>query len=145
MSIKQNKDKNDSIHNLLQIGWTSHFQKQITLFSDNGLIPARVIGVRKNSFCTSNGKEERLATLAGRLKYAGNGLYPVTGDWVLMRDSVISRVLKRKNSLSRGASGTRNKQDAQPQKEQVIAANLDTIFIVSGLDRDFNLRRLERF
>ena len=44
-----------------------------------------------------------------------------------------------------GASGTRNKQDAQPQKEQVIAANLDTVFIVSGLDRDFNPRRIERY
>jgi ribosome biogenesis GTPase len=74
-----------------------------------------------------------------------NGMYPVTGDWVLMTDAVISRVLARKNALSRGASGTRNKQDAQPQKEQVIAANLDTVFIVCGLDRDFNLRRIERY
>ena len=74
-----------------------------------------------------------------------DGMYPVTGDWVLMTDAVISRVLVRKNALSRGASGTHNKQDAQPQKEQVIAANLDTVFIVSGLDQDFNLRRIERY
>jgi ribosome biogenesis GTPase len=62
-----------------------------------------------------------------------------------MTDTVISRVLVRKNALSRGASGSHNKQDAQPQKEQVIAANLETLFIVSGLDRDFNLRRIERY
>ena len=101
--------------------------------------------MRKNSFRTSNGKSERLATLAGRLKHDPDGMYPVTGDWVLMTDTVISRVLARKNALSRGASGTRNKQDAQPQREQVIAANLDAVFIVSGLDRDFNLRRIERY
>ena len=62
-----------------------------------------------------------------------------------MTDGVISRVLARRNALSRGASGAHNKLDARPQKEQVIAANLDTVFIVCGLDRDFNLRRIERY
>jgi len=104
-----------------------------------------VVGVSKNSFRTSDGKSEWQATLAGRLKHDAEGRYPVTGDWVLMTDAVISRVLARKNALSRGASGTHNKQKAQPLKEQVIAANLDTVFIVCGLDRDFNLRRIERY
>ena len=145
MRIKQNTNINDSIHHLLRMGWTSHFQTQLEHFSNGGSIPARVVGVRKNSFRTSNSKSEWLATLAGRLKHDAGGMYPVTGDWVLMTDTVISRVLVRKNALSRGASGSHNKQDAQPQKEQVIAANLDTVFIVSGLDRDFNLRRIERY
>ena len=145
MSIKQDTNKNDNIDHLSQMGWTSHFQTQWEQFSNDGFIPARVVGVRKNSFRTSNGKNEWLATLAGRLKHDAGGMYPVTGDWVLMTDAVISRVLARKNALSRGASGTHNKQNAQSQKEQVIAANLDTVFIVSGLDQDFNLRRLERY
>lgn len=145
MSIKQDTNKNDNIHHLLQMGWTSHFQAQLKQFSNAAFIPARVVAVRKNSFCTSNGKSEWLATLAGKLKHDADGMYPVTGDWVLMTDAVISRVLVRKNALSRGASGTHNKQDAHPQKKQVIAANLDTVFIVSGLDRDFNLRRIERY
>ena len=132
-------------HHLSRMGWTSHFQTQLEHFPNDGFIPARVIGVRKNSFRTSNGKREWLATPAGKLKHDGGGIYPVTGDWVLMTDAVISRALVRKNALSRGASGTRNKQDAQPQKQQIIAANLDTVFIVSGLDRDFNLRRIERY
>jgi ribosome biogenesis GTPase / thiamine phosphate phosphatase len=145
MNIKQDTNKNDNIHHLSQMGWTSHFQTQIENFNNDGLIPARVVGVSKNIFRTSNGKSEWLATLAGRLKHNANGLYPVTGDWVLMTDTVISRVLVRKNTLSRGASGAHNKQDAQPQKEQVIAANLDTVCIVTGLDQDFNLRRIERY
>ena len=145
MSIKQDSNRNDHIYHLSQMGWTSHFQEQLKHLPPNGLIPARVVGVRKNSFRTSNGKSEWLATLAGRLKHEVNGIYPVTGDWVLMTDAVISRVLVRKNALSRGASGTHNKKDAQPQREQVIAANLDTVFIVSGLDQDFNLRRIERY
>jgi ribosome biogenesis GTPase len=69
MSIKQNTYINDNIHHLSQMGWTSHFQRQLEPFSNEGLIPARVVGVRKNSFRTSNGKSEWLATLAGRLKH----------------------------------------------------------------------------
>lgn len=145
MSIKQIINKKANIHHLLQMGWSSHFQTQLEPFSNDCFILARVVGVRKNSFRTSNGKNEWLATLTGKLRHDADGMYPVTGDWVLMTDSVISKVLVRKNALSRGASGTHNKQNAQPQKKQVIAANLDTVFIVSGLDQDFNLRRIERY
>ena len=145
MSIKQDKNINDNISHLSRLGWSPHFQTQLEPFPNDGLIPARVVGVRKNSFRINDGKSEWLATLAGRLKHDAHGMYPVTGDWVLMTGAVISRVLARKNALSRGASGAHNKQEAQPLKEQVIAANLDTVFIVCGLDRDFNLRRIERY
>ncbi len=132
-------------HPLSPMGWTSYFQAQVNQFSDKSLVPARVTGVRKNMFCTSDGQTGQLATLAGKLKHDPKALYPVTGDWVLMKDSVISVVLVRKNALSRGASGAQGKPDARPRKEQVMAANLDTVFIVCGLDRDFNLRRIERY
>ncbi len=145
MRTDQNQHKYDNIYHLSHMGWTSHFQTQIEDVTQNGLIPARVVGVSRNSFRTSDGKREWLATLTGRLQHDADGLYPVTGDWVLMTEAVIARVLVRRNALSRGASGTRHKQDAQPQREQVIAANLDTVFIVCGLDRDFNLRRIERY
>ena len=133
------------MRHLLGLGWTSHFQAQLELVSNHEFTPARVIGVSKDSFRTSDGKRDCLATLAGRLRHNAGSMFPVTGDWILMADTVISRVLVRKNALSRGASGARNKQDERSQKEQVIAANLDTIFIVCGLDRDFNLRRIERY
>lgn len=145
MSSKQDTNGTNNIDHLSNLGWSSFFQKQLEQISSDSLIPARVVGVRKNSFRVSDGKNERLATLAGRLQHDDGGLYPVTGDWVLTTDTVISRVLARKNALSRGASGARGKLDAQPQREQVIAANLDTVFIVCGLDRDFNLRRIERY
>jgi len=148
MITKQETDKeytDDSTRALLQLGWSSHFQAQLKNYGDDELVPARVIGVRKNSFHVGNGKREWLATPAGRLMHYSDGIYPVTGDWVLMADTVICEVLARKNALSRGAAGTHGKQIEQPQKEQVIAANLDTVFIVCGLDRDYNLRRIERY
>jgi len=138
------KDISNSEH-LFQMGWTSHFQAQLKRFSNDQFIRARVVGVRKNNFRVSNGKREWLATVAGRFKHHSRCMYPVTGDWVLVTDTVISEVLPRKNALSRGAAGTQGKRNGPPWKEQVIAANLDTVFIVCGLDRDFNPRRIERY
>ena len=145
MSSNKSTNENATMRRLSGLGWTSHFQAQLEHVSNKGFTPARVVGVRKNSFRTSDGSREWLATLAGKLRHNPGSMFPVTGDWVLMADTVISRVLVRKNALSRGASGARNKQDERSQKEQVIAANLDTICIVCGLDRDFNLRRIERY
>ncbi|GAB6097022.1 ribosome small subunit-dependent GTPase A [Desulfatiferula olefinivorans] len=145
MNTKQSEHTNDRLSLLSSMGWNDHFETQIKRFAGENLIPARVIGVHKNHFRTSDGKTECLATAAGKLLHDPAGLYPVTGDWVLMKDSLISTVLVRKNVLSRGASGTRGRQDSHPQKQQILAANLDTVFIVCGLDRDFNLRRIERY
>jgi len=127
------------------MGWNSHFQDQMERLCSDGLIPARVVGVRKSAFCVSNGTREWFATPAGRLTYRADCIYPVTGDWVLVTGTVISGVLGRKNVLSRGAAGTRHKRDAQPHRDQVLAANLDTVFVVCGLDRDYNIRRVERY
>ena len=134
----------DTIQSLSELGWSPFFQMHLDNLYDGKLEPARVVGVRKNSFYVSQGKGECLATVAGRLNHQINCLYPVAGDWVIMIDNVISNVLPRKNALSRGAAGRHGKQKAQPTREQVIAANLDTVFVVCGLDRDFNLRRIER-
>ena len=94
MSIEENTYKIRNLHHLSKMGWTSHFQKQLEPFANDGVIPARVVGVSKNSFRTSDGKNEFLATLAGRLHHDPEGLYPVTGDWVLTTDAVISRALR---------------------------------------------------
>ena len=142
---KTDLEPTDNNPRLVQLGWNPYFQNQLDNFSRDGLVPARVVGVRKNGFYLRNGKEEWLASAAGRLRHSPDALYPVTGDWVLVTDTVISEVLARRNALSRGAAGAHGKQDAQPCKEQVIAANLDTVFVVCGLDRDFNLRRIERY
>jgi ribosome biogenesis GTPase len=136
---------NDARPHLLRMGWTSHFQTQLDNFDNAALKPARVVGVSKNIFRTSDGQSEWHATTTGNLKHRSDGLYPVTGDWVLMAGTMISAVLVRKNALSRGAAGTHGKPGAQSLREQIIAANLDTVLIVCGLDRDFNLRRLERY
>lgn len=107
---------------------------------------ARVTGVRKNRFLIHDGKDEYLATAMGKLYHqADGGLFPATGDWVLMHQGQIVSVLPRKNALARGASGQQGKRESTAVKTQVIATNLDRVFIVCGLDRDFNPRRIERY
>ncbi len=91
--------------------------------------------------------------VAGKFRYqaAGPESFPVVGDWVVMESSaeksapVIKAVLPRRTCLSRKASGDRKKRTDGTFKQQVIAANMDWVFIVSGLDRDFNPRRIERY
>ncbi len=60
------------------------------------------------------------------------------GDWVLLEESRIVALLPRRSSVKRGAAG-------EHYHQQVIAANIDTVFIVCGLDADFNPRRIERY
>jgi ribosome biogenesis GTPase / thiamine phosphate phosphatase len=130
---------------LEKLGWSAFFQAHRDPLGDPARLPARVVGVRKNSFYVNPGKEDRLVTAAGRLHNQSDGLYPVVGDWVVVEDAVITAVFPRKNALSRGAAGAMGKQDALPRQGQVLAVNLDSVFVVCGLDRDFNLRRIERY
>jgi ribosome biogenesis GTPase / thiamine phosphate phosphatase len=102
---------------------------------------ARVAIEHRNAYAlrTEDGGEI-FATLAGRVRYETSHRedLPAVGDFVRVRESVIEEVLPRKTVFLRKAAG-----DAM--EAQVIAANIDTVFVVSGLDGDFNLRRLERY
>ncbi|MFH1985561.1 MAG: ribosome small subunit-dependent GTPase A [Pseudomonadota bacterium] len=130
---------------LERLGWTSHFQNQMRPTRDAASTPARVVGVRRNGFLVMNGDKAWRVTAAGRLRHQFQEAYPVVGDWVLTADTVITSVLERKNALVRGAAGARGRKDGRPASAQAMAANLDAVVIVCGLDRDFNLRRIERY
>lgn len=138
------KQENNICQHLSALGWTSFFQDQLENRHPDQATPARVVGVRKNSFTISQGQKEWLATAAGKLQQT-DSRYPVVGDWVMVTDTVIHEVLERKNVLTRGAAGGRGKLEASPRRKQVLAANLNTVFIVCGLDRDYRLRRIERY
>ncbi len=100
-----------------------------------GLIPGRV-AAQAHGICrvlTPAGEAD--ARSSGRLMYE-SAMLPVVGDFVLLdSDGVIRRVLERRSAFVRRSKG----------EQQVVAANIDTVFVCMGLDRDFNLRRLERY
>lgn len=143
--ITNNKETDNNFKFLIPLGWNSHFQLHFDKKRDGILSPARVVGVQKNSFVVNQGNKEISATVAGRINHKKSTLFPVIGDWVTIADKVIYEVLPRQNALSRGAAGTHCKTGMHPGKEQIIAANIDTVFVVSGTDRDFNIRRIERY
>ena len=142
----KSKENFANLTRLISMGWNAHYQEYAT---GTG-IPARVIGVNKDLFHLSQGVEDWQATISGKVRYKAaftdsEELYPVIGDWVLVQDMVITKVLPRLNMLSRGAAGGRGKNNTTATEGQVMAANLDTVCIVCGLDRDFNVRRIERY
>jgi ribosome biogenesis GTPase len=126
------------------LGWNTHFEQLAADEQIDLARVARVLSAQRDLFLVSDGRNERLCAPSGSLRHRGRD-YPVTGDWVLADEAMVRRVLRRNNTLSRGGAGSRGKKAGIVTREQPIAANLDTVFIVCGLDRDYNLRRIERY
>ncbi|MFC1552657.1 ribosome small subunit-dependent GTPase A [Candidatus Latescibacterota bacterium] len=128
---------------ITEIGFDEFFS---TNFTGNGLLPGRVISESRNVYSLMCGYGEIPAEATGKLVYGAMGRedLPAVGDWVEFSPvddgtrGIIHRVLPRKTSLKRKAVG-------KPTDSQVIAANIGIVFIVQGLDGNFNPRRLERY
>ena len=119
---------------LEKFGWNSYFEGQLVRPAE----PARVVLADRELFVVWTESGEREATAGGRLRYEGDD-WPVVGDWVALEAGTrIASVLPRRTAFSR-------KEPGRATREQVITANIDVLFIVAGLDGDFNLRRLERY
>jgi ribosome biogenesis GTPase / thiamine phosphate phosphatase len=127
-------------------GWSDRLADAFASHAAAGLMPARVTLEHTHVYRVVTEKGERLARVAGRLRHeaAARADFPAVGDWIAIEppghggDARIRAVLPRVSRFSRKAAG-------DPTEEQVIAANIDTVFLVGGLDRDFNPRRLERY
>ncbi len=123
---------------LERFGWNSYFESEFSRFAGAGVEPARVALADRERFVVWTESGERDATVAGRLRYESDD-WPTVGDWVALEAGTrISAVLPRQSVFSR-------KEPGAVTREQVIAANIDVLFAVTGLDGDFNLRRIERY
>ncbi len=111
---------------------------------------ARVTAQHNKTYTIVSTAGENRASVSGKFLHEISKIsdFPVVGDWVKLRKdtdgSIIESVVPRINQISRSAAGKKGSQQ-EISNEQVIAANVDNVFIVSGLDRDFNLRRIERY
>lgn len=111
---------------------------------EKGLIPGRVIEVQREQYKIITNEGERAAKLKGSLFYneAVVSTYPAVGDFVLVKhnplgEDIIHYVLERKSKFSR--------LDSFNEIEQVVATNFDYVFIMTSLNNDFNVRRIERY
>jgi ribosome biogenesis GTPase / thiamine phosphate phosphatase len=141
------------------LGWDSFFEKQFEAYQKRGHYQGRVMKRQNDSYIIFDGVQRVEAKVTGRFKFQSKAVkdYPAIGDWVVFDwkegDSfaLIHAVLPRKSVFSRklAISGGRKLKngmiDGGKTEEQIIAANIDFVFIMSGLDDDFDLRRLERY
>lgn len=128
------------------LGFDSWFEEAYGVFRSPGMIPGRIATASHGLYQVWTRMGTVPAQVSGRFEFTAVELtdYPVVGDWVVLQEPVdggpgiIHHVMDRKTCLTRKAPGTI--ADIQP-----MAANVDTVFIVMGLDADYNLRRMERY
>ena len=131
---------------LALLGWTPARAAEFEPHARAGLVPGRVCLEHNHVYRVLGDGREWLAEVAGRIKYQAEGRHelPAVGDWVAIRPdeshgrALIRAILTRQTWFSRRAAGRRT-------DEQVVAANIDTVFLVFGLDRPVNRRAIERY
>jgi ribosome biogenesis GTPase / thiamine phosphate phosphatase len=130
---------------LHSLGWNIFFEENFLHYKNSGLTAARVIVENKTNYLLLTQYGEALGEATGKLLFNSNSQteLPKVGDWVAVQlfdentKAVIHNVLPRKTKISRKAADKKT-------EEQVIAANIDKVFIVQGLDGNYNINRLER-
>jgi ribosome biogenesis GTPase / thiamine phosphate phosphatase len=131
---------------LKDLGWNPFFESQFSCLRQPGLVPARVVEERKGFHRVRTEQGEYLAEMAGRLRNQEEKPehFPAVGDWVAITPrpeegrARIKSILPRRTKLSRKVAGRK-------LIEQILATNLDTVFVVSALNLEFNVRRIERY
>jgi ribosome biogenesis GTPase len=131
---------------LSSLGWDEAREAELQALEVPGLVPGRVSLEHNHVYRVMTGTGEVLAEAAGRIKHLASGRreLPTVGDWVALgqgaegQRSTIRAILKRETWFSRKASG-------RSTEEQVIAANIDVVFLVFALDKPVNPRAIERY
>jgi len=131
---------------LFDLGLNPFFDKHFAPYGKQGFSAMRIIRENRGKYLAAGELGEFTCEISGkyRFKAAAKREFPTTGDWVAVsaflhqRKAIIQALLPRKSVFSRKVAG-------QITEEQVVAANIDIVFIVCGLDLNFNLRRIERY
>lgn len=131
---------------LEELGWSEWFQAQLDELEDETLVPARVSVEHRRGYTVLTPTDELEADVPGRLRKEAefSSDLPGVGDWVALRllpgenKAVIEAILPRRSQFSRKVAG-------EQVDEQVVAANVDHVFLVSAMNEDLNLRRIERY
>jgi ribosome biogenesis GTPase len=136
------------VSGLARLGWGADFEQEFEQYEAAGLVPGRVAVQHRGAYDVLAADGEVRAGLPGKLLHdAGDTAdLPAVGDWVALDppvegQSTIRAVLPRRTAFVRTAASDQHRISEQ----QVVAANVDTVFLVSALAEDYNLRRLERY
>jgi ribosome biogenesis GTPase len=128
------------------LGWDSIFEEKFNPFLQYGYSAGRISEEHKHLYHVLAENGELFAKVSGKLLHESNNRseFPAVGDWVAIEarpvegTATIHAILPRLSKFTRNVAG-------KTIQEQVIVANINTIFLVNGLDNDFNIRRIERY
>jgi len=131
------------LNGLESLGFDPYFEAQLTGCE---AIPARVAGEHRHGYTVWTDSGEGFARLSGRLmRDLDDEAHPGVGDWITLKEAlvpghtaIVDQILARRTVFTRGAAG-------REARRQVIAANVDIVFIVCGLDGDYNVHRIQRY
>lgn len=122
------------------MGWDDEFTRALTAIGDGSLEPARVTADHGAGVVVESTRGAEDALLAGTLRHAGRQI--AVGDWVAIART--AGVVQIRNVLPRRTAIRRKAPEAESD-DQILAANVDLVFIACALGADFNRRRIERF
>jgi ribosome biogenesis GTPase len=124
---------------LAELGWNAFFREQVSAEQSRHCQPVRVMSVHRGRV-TVSGEGFQDSISSSFAAQAGAEDRPTVGDWLLIdrTTGTIERILNRVSLFKRPAPG-------DDRRVQLIAANVDTLFIVTSCDQDFNVARLERY
>jgi ribosome biogenesis GTPase len=144
--VEESADRNAIVYQLSALGFGPFFERQLDSADGDEVIPARIAAEHRGAYEVWSRTGAGRAQLAGRLRpELEDAGAPGVGDWVVVshapgpeQTTAIQRVLTRRTVFTRGVAG-------RQARTQVVAANVDLVFAVCGLDADFNVRRVERY
>ncbi len=123
---------------LADLGWGLPFEAAFRGQFVEGAVPGRVARVDRGALTILTQAGELRALVAAQLAHDPDPLKtPTVGDWVVLQGGLVTDVLPRRSAIVRGGAGS-------PETPQVLAANVDKVFIVCSLEGRFRARRLER-
>ena len=131
---------------LKTLGWNKHFEQAFADYVSQGFEPARVALEYQGLYRVFTQSDDVLAEIRGKIRHTARGRedFPAVGDWVAIsrlaneNRAAIEAILPRTSKFSRKAAG-------DTTEEQIVATNVDTVFLVVGLDHNYNVRRIERY
>lgn len=135
-----------NVTDLTTFGWDDFFESNFKTYAGSGYSCGRVALEHKNLFRVYTQHGEVLAEISGKLRHEAVNRrdLPAVGDWVVIRSRpegervTIHAVLPRRTSFVRKIAGSRT-------EEQIVGANIDTVFLLTSLNQDFSVRRIERY